>query len=204
MGRQCQVLISPCLSLLLLQCLWFIRGMMAGQGRGQVWRFGRGRKRGRAGDWFVIAVLALWFTVSACSPFNSGHRKSNTIHISGCHVRFISSYVSWVFLYRKRKGKAAVVMPCLKRWGQKREVGGGVGWGGGECYLRPLGGTGGTKNPLYLSLLCFVKRSGCRSLLLSAVPLRHRFGLYNYAFINTSSAMCFVPSRWLTEGYRGH
>lgn len=131
MGRQCQVLISPCLSLLLLQCLWFIRGMMAGQGRGQVWRFGRGRKRGRAGDWFVIAVLALWFTVSACSPFNSGHRKSNTIHISGCHVRFISSYVSWVFLYRKRKGKAAVVMPCLKRWGRKREVGGwgGVGWG---------------------------------------------------------------------------
>lgn len=35
-------------------------------------------------------------------------------------------------------------------------------------------------------------------------PLLHRrFGLYNYAFINTSSAMCSHPSRWLTEGYRG-
>lgn len=34
--------------------------------------------------------------------------------------------------------------------------------------------------------------------------LHHRSGLYKCAFINTSSAMCSLPSRWLTEGYRGH
>lgn len=116
---------------------------MAGQGKDQVWRFGRRKKRGRAGDWFVIVVLAVWCTVSACCPFNSGHRKSNTIRISACHVQYISSYVSWVILYRKRKGKAAVVMSCLKKWRQE---------GKKKCHRRPLGGTGGTTNSFYLSL----------------------------------------------------
>lgn len=55
------------------------------------------------------------------------------------------------------------------------------------------------KESLYLSLLHFVKRS--LSLCLS---LHHRSRLYNNAFINTSSAVCSIPSRWLSEGYRGH
>lgn len=143
MGRQSQVLISPCLTLLLLHYLWFIRGVMAGQGKGQVWRFGRRRERGRAGDWFVIVVFC-GFTVSACSPFNSGHRQSNTIRISARHVRYISSCVPWVFLYRKRKGKAAV-MSCLKRWKKgERE----------NATLGHLGALVAQRISLLFSLLC--------------------------------------------------
>lgn len=72
-----------------------------------------------------------------------------------------------------------------------------------KCHLRPLGGTGGTKNIFtFLSALSRdVDLAAAGSLGLS---LHHRSGLYNYAFINTSFAMCSLPSRWLTEGYRGH
>lgn len=112
---------SACLSPLLLQCLWFIGGMMAGQGKGQLWRFGRRSKQGKAGDWFVIVVLCGLLCQQA-ALLTAVIEKSNTVHISACHVPFISSYVSWVFLYRKRKEEAAVVMSGLKRW--RKESGG--------------------------------------------------------------------------------
>lgn len=90
-----------------------------GQGLGMA--FWQEVERGRAKDQSVTVVVALWFTVSACCPFNSGHRKSNTISILPCRVRYITSYVFWVFLYRKRKEKTAAVMSRLK--GERRKKG---------------------------------------------------------------------------------
>lgn len=121
MGRQSQLLASPHLSLL-LHCLWFIRGGYDGwPGQGLGMAFWQEVERRRAKDQSVTVVVALWFTVSACCPFNSGHRKSNTIRILPCRVRYISSYVFWVFLYRKRKEKTAAVMSRLK--GERRKKG---------------------------------------------------------------------------------
>lgn len=90
-----------------------------GQGLGMA--FWQEVERRRAKDQSVTVVVALWITVSACCPFSSGHRKSNTIRILPCRVRYISSYVFWVFLYRKRKGKTAAVMSRLK--GERRKKG---------------------------------------------------------------------------------
>lgn len=147
-GRQSQVLITPCLSLLLLQCLWFIRGYDGWAGcRGQVWHLGRRRERGRAGDWFVIVVLALWCTVSACSPFNSGHRKSNTIPTSACNASAPMSLELFFIETKKQQ------LSCLKRWRKER--------GGGRCHLRPLGGTSGTKN-----LFTFLSSTFCQEMLI--------------------------------------
>lgn len=175
---------SACLSPLLLQCLWFIGGMMAGQGKGQLWRFGRRSKQGKAGDWFVIVVLCGLLCQQA-ALLTAVIEKSNSIHISACHVPFISSYVSWVFLYRKRKEEAAVVMSGLKRWRKES---------GGNATSSHLGALVAQRIssyfPLALSQRC---GSGCRSLSLH-LSVHHRFGLYNYAFINTSSACAHFPA----------
>lgn len=201
-GRQSQVLVSPCLSLLLLQSVWFIRDVMAGQGKSQVWCFGRRKEKGMAGDWFVIAVLAVWYTVSACSPFNSSHRKSNTIHISACRSWYISFYVCSFSLW-KEKGESSSCHVMFEKAEKKGR--------GKQCHLKPHGGTGVTITLFfffYTFLLYFVE---CQELWIwllfspsLCLFLHYCSGLYNHAFINTSFAMCSVPSRWLTEGYRGH
>ena len=129
----------------------------------------------------------LCFTVSAESPFNSGHRKSNTIHISACHVRFISPWVSSVSLDRKRKEEPAAAIAGLQR--EKR---------GKKFHFRPLGGTVSTKNRFIFS--CGYWGDVDPLLNVSSHPST-RLGFYNYAFINTSFTVCSLLSRWFTEAY---
>lgn len=61
-------------------------------------------ERRRAKDQSVTVIVALWFTVSACCPFSSGHRKSNTIYyLVACDT---SAPMSFGFFFIEReKGK---------------------------------------------------------------------------------------------------
>lgn len=64
------------------------------------------QEKGKRDGWGLICKCRPRCTVSACSPFNSSHRKSNTIHISACRVQYISSYVCSFSLW-KEKGESS-------------------------------------------------------------------------------------------------
>lgn len=182
-----EALPSSCLFPFHFQCPSFIRGMMAGKGKGQLWYFGRRGKQGRARELICICHPVL-FTVSACSLFNSGHQNRNTSHISVCHMQFFTSSVPWHILYIWRKDLQNLSCQICKCGGRGEE----------KCQLEPHGGTGGTKNHFVFPSCSYTEM---QIKLLPHLSFHHSLWLNTYSFINTSFAMCSHLSRWLTEAY---
>lgn len=137
---------SACLSLLLLQCLWFIRGMMAGQAKGQLWRFGRRSKQGKAGDWFVIVILCGLLCQQAAHLTAVIEKAIPSIYKPvTCHS---SAPMSLEFSFIERE-KRKQQLSCQVWKGEERRV--------GEVPPQATWGHWWHKESLYISLLHLVR-----------------------------------------------